>query len=119
MSPVFEDAPLKLKPMTENVARTSGSFAMICSACLEMFAVNSSEAPAGACPWTRKYPGSSSGTNDCGTSRSNYYDIPSVQMNTATTDHSQAMPRRSSRTYALKMPETTHSKNVKKRHLWW
>ena len=54
MMPVFDAAPLKLKPMTENVASTSGSLPMICSACFAMLAVYSSDAPAGACTCARK-----------------------------------------------------------------
>jgi len=48
ISPVFEEAPLKLNPMTENSAITSGSFRMICSAWRETPPVYSSDAPAGA-----------------------------------------------------------------------
>ena len=50
MSPWFGAAPLKLKPMTENSASTSGSLRMIFSACRATLPVYSSDAPAGA--WT-------------------------------------------------------------------
>ena len=60
-------APLKLKPMTENIDRMSGSLAKICSALRAIAPVYCSDDPAGACTCVRKYPWSSSGRNDRGT----------------------------------------------------
>jgi hypothetical protein len=54
MIPVFDDAPLKLNPMTEKIASTSGSLLMICSACAATPDVYSSDAPAGACTCAMK-----------------------------------------------------------------
>ena len=119
MRPVLEAAPLKLKPMTEKIAITSRSLPMIFSACVAILPVYSSEAPAGACTRAMKYPGSSSGTNDCGTVRSTHQVSPSVPMKTTTTAQRQAMPRRNARTYPLVPAETPRSKKVKNRPLEW
>ncbi len=54
MSPWFEAAPLKLNPMTEKSAITSGSLRMMSSARFAICPVYSSDAPAGPWTWMRK-----------------------------------------------------------------